>query len=81
MQHRAALRAKARRAKADYWRKMRPLIVFFAYVGSVHRRARITRLGRLLGGFIRERLNQESFIDKILPVVSEEHEPESQEDS
>jgi len=69
VQHRAALRAKARRAKVDYWRKMRPLIVFFACVGSVHRRARVTRIGRLFGGYILERLEQKSFAEMILPKI------------
>jgi hypothetical protein len=68
-QHRAALRAKARRAKADYWRKMRPFVVFLAGVITAVRRARRKRLSDLFGGLLRDRLNQPSFAELILPVV------------
>lgn len=68
-QHRAALRAKARRAKADYWRKMRPFVVFFAGWLAAINRARVKRAGEALGGYIRDRLNERSFAEMILPRV------------
>jgi hypothetical protein len=67
--HRAALRAKARRQKTDYWRKMRPFVVFLAGVITAVRRARRKRLADLFSGLLRERLNEPSFADLILPIL------------
>lgn len=72
-QHRAALRAKARRQKNDYWKKMRPFVVFMACFFARIRAARFRRIASLFGGYIRERLQQKSFLEQILlPVVVEQ---------
>ena len=49
--------------------RIHEVVVFFAGWLAAVNRARIKRIGDLFGGFIRERLNQPSFAELILPKI------------
>lgn len=73
-QHRAARRAKARRARVEYWRKMRRTIAVFAAAMSAVQRARRRRLVRLIADNLSFRMSQMSFYASVLGVDAHEHE-------
>lgn len=75
MQHRAALRAKARRSNAERRKLLWPTIVIIAVAADIQRRARHARLmeaARLMGQHLRSRLFAPSFAEQIFPVVDDD---------
>jgi hypothetical protein len=68
--YKTAIRAKRKRARDDYWRKMRPVIAFLAALGAHVGRAKLRRIGRAMGEYLRDRMRQPSMFELLLMPVT-----------